>query len=458
MAGLWGVYLESGRTPAEWVNKIELIVQEEPLTRDTFGPAFESIREWFHEPPYGGGKTPFVVPPLHSNTIGRNPGVGFTDARDSPRVTSEKSMRGRILRVGSGRALRTVGMATRIAKDGDVIEMDAGDYYADVAVLERGALTVRGVGGRARIHAVGAHAEGKAIWVVRGGSITVENIEFIGAAVPDRDGAGIRLEGGHLIVRNCLFYGNQSGVLTAGGESELEVESSEFAYNGNGDGFTHQLYVGAIRSLKVTGSYFHHANVGHHIKSRAARNFITFNRFADGRGGRASYEMEFPNGGIAHVIGNIIQQGPQTQNPIMVSFGAEGYRHPQNELHLVANTLVDERAGGGIFVRVAPGATALTVADNIFAGKAALGPLGALAAVRIERNVSVDVAEFRRAVDADFQWKQRPAWLAAAGDAGTAQGVPLRPASEYRHPRSTLPRRAGSAAAVVGALQPTQTR
>ena len=47
-----------------------------------------------------------------------------------------------------------------------------------------------------------------AIWVVRRGRVTVENINLIGARVPDRNGAGIRFEGVHLTVRRCLAHKN----------------------------------------------------------------------------------------------------------------------------------------------------------------------------------------------------------------------------------------------------------
>jgi hypothetical protein len=81
----------------------------------------------------------------------------------------------------------------------------------------------------------------------------------------------------------------------------------------------------------VTGSYFHHADVGHLLKSRAARSHILYNRLTDETGGRASYELEFPNGGLAYVVGNVIEQAATTENETIISFGAEGYR-PRNEL------------------------------------------------------------------------------------------------------------------------------
>ena len=259
---------------------------------------------------------------------------------------------GNVIKVGPGQNIRLISTAANLAKDGDTIEIDAGDYTGDVAVWKQSNLTIRGVGGRVRLVAAGASAEKKAIWVVRGNRITVENIEFTGARVPDRNGAGIRFEKGHLIVRNCRFIDNENGILTGGGNLDLEIENSEFGHNGAGDGYSHNLYVGAIRMLRVTGSYFHHAKAGHLLKSRAAENHILYNRLTDETDGRASYELEFPNGGIAYVIGNLIEQSKTTENPNVISFGAEGYKHPANELYLINNTLVDKRVDSGFFLAV----------------------------------------------------------------------------------------------------------
>jgi len=154
----------------------------------------------------------------------------------------------RILRVGPQLAIRTIAAAAALARDGDIIEIEAGDYMGDVAIWTQNKLTLRGVGGRPRLIAAGASAEQKAIWVVRGGDITVENIEFTGARVPDKNGAGIRFERGRLIVRNCHFHDNENGILTGGGDGELDIEDSEFGHNGRSEGHNHNIYIGRSRS------------------------------------------------------------------------------------------------------------------------------------------------------------------------------------------------------------------
>ena len=283
------------------------------------------------------------------------------------------ALAGDIIHVGGKSAIRTVAEAAALAKDGDTVVIAPGDYYGDVATWKQDRLTIRaGAGGRVKLIAAGSHAQGKGIWVVAGGSITVEDIDFSGARVPDHNGAGIRFEKGHLIVRRCSFKDNENGILTNAGDATLEIENSEFGNNGDGSGSTHNLYVGAIRMLKVSGSYFHHAKNGHLLKSRARENHIFYNRLTDELGGQSSYELEFPNGGTAYVVGNIIEQSATTDNSTIISFGAEGYASPVNALYLASNTIIDDRPSSGIMLQVKPGAQQVQAVNNLVVGNAKL--------------------------------------------------------------------------------------
>jgi hypothetical protein len=252
-----------------------------------------------------------------------------------------------------------------LAGAGSTIDVDAGDYVADVAVWQQDDITIRAVGGRVRLLAQGAAAESKGIWVVRAKRMRVEGFDFEGAAVPSRNGAGIRLETGALLVRDCRFRYNEMGLLTNNDlDTVLEVDNCEFAYNQRPDGHNHNLYAGSIARLTVINSYFHHGHIGHLLKSRAALNHIITSRLIDGADGTASYELEFPNGGMAFVVGNTIAQSTLTENRHLISYGAEGYKWPHNTLYLANNTLVNPLPHG-VFLHVAPGADAVIDIDNV---------------------------------------------------------------------------------------------
>ena len=265
------------------------------------------------------------------------------------------------LRVGPGEAFTRLADALRAAADGDTIEVQPGSYRADVAVIAQRRLTIIGLGPGARggpgerpvFEADGRHAEGKAIWVVRDGDIHIENIVFRGARVPDGNGAGVRFERGRLRLRRCSFIDNQMGLLTGNEEgSELDIEACEFADAPDNPGsLPHLLYVGRIGRFSISGSELRNGRAGHLLKSRARESTILSNRLDDGRHGEASYEIDLPNGGIARVEGNTLVQSPLTQNPVMLSFGAEGKAWPDSRLTVADNTFINHRAAGGVFVR-----------------------------------------------------------------------------------------------------------
>ena len=258
------------------------------------------------------------------------------------------------LRVGPGERITRIADAARQAKNGDTVEILPGEYRGDVAVWQQKHLTIRGIDAGPVLVADGKSAESKAIWVIRNGDFRIENIEFRGARVPDNNGAGIRFERGRLVVRDCRFLDNQNAILTANfGDAELVIENSLLAQAPRDRPLLqHLLYIGRIASVTITGSRFHNGYHGHLIKSRARRSDIRYNLIVDGPGGEASYEIDLPNGGIATLVGNIVGQSDRTQNPVVVSYGAEGKTWPENELTLVHNTLISERLEGTWFLRV----------------------------------------------------------------------------------------------------------
>lgn len=342
-----------------------------------------------------------------------------------------------LLQVGPKRAVKTIAAAAKLAGNGSLIEVDAGKYVGDTAVWTQDDLQLRAVGGRVRLVANGKSAEGKGIWVMRGERMSVQGFDFTGAQVSDRNGAGIRFERGSLKVRDCTFTHNENGILTGNQpDAVLEIENSEFGYNGAGDGQSHNLYVGAIARLSVNGSYFHHADRGHLLKSRAAENRITYNRLTDESGGTSSYELEFPNGGMAYVIGNIIQQSATSENPHLISVGAEGYKWKANALYLINNTLIDDRPQGGVFLRVQPGNISVRVVNNLLVGRATWD-IGVAAIFR--DNPTADQRDFADLPQGDFRLKADSRVVGRASDPGAVNGEPLQPSREYRHPRGSVP-------------------
>jgi hypothetical protein len=224
--------------------------------------------------------------------------------------------------------------------------------------------------------------------------------------VPDRNGAGIRLEGRNLTVRNCYFHDNENGILAgSNGASDVLIEHSEFARNGAGDGQSHNLYIGTVRTFTLRESYVHHAMVGHNVKSRALKNVIENNRIMDEADGRASYAIDLPDGGISFVVGNVLQQGPKSENSTILAYAAERYRNPVNRLFVLNNTFFNGNPAGGRFLSIRTGADSIVVMNNVFSGPGALpsGVLDAGGNLRVRHSDFVDPDRF------DFRLKTRSA-------------------------------------------------
>lgn len=342
----------------------------------------------------------------------------------------------RQIRVGATGDVRTLAEASKISKDGDTVLVEGGDYRGDVAVWTQRGLTIRGIGDRPRLIADGKSAEGKAIFVVRGDCLRVENIAFSGARVRDRNGAGIRLERGRLEVARCHFEDNENGILTANDSSvELSIDRTSFVDNGAGDGRSHNLYAGTIGRLVVSSSYFARSRVGHLLKSRARETLLMYSRLS-GENGTSSYELEFPNGGLAVVLGCLIQQGPRSQNATIVSYGAEGYRWPRNDLQIAYSTLVNDRRPGAKFVRVAPGKVSVAMFENLLVG---VGAIDVGSGSALMRNRSASRSDFADASKLDFRPKATSKHFGALGKGGVQAGAPARPEREYEHPADSVP-------------------
>jgi len=244
--------------------------------------------------------------------------------------------------------------AVRLAKDGDTIELLAGDYRGTLLIEDR-RLTLRGVSAHPPVIAgEGKVRDAKALWTVRGGAVTLDNIEFRGARSADGGGAGVRQEGGQLNITRCGFYDNEHGLLSTNVESaELRITSSVFGSAPKVvGGLYHLLNVGRIGKLEITGSRFQQGFEGHLIKSRAKDVLIAYNFIHDGVRGRASYEIELANAGMATVIGNVIAQGTEAGNRVLLAYGSEGRSWEHNELYVAHNTFINYGWSPAWFVRV----------------------------------------------------------------------------------------------------------
>ncbi len=271
-----------------------------------------------------------------------------------------------MLTVGAGQKFSTISAAVAASRDGDTVQVQAGTYVNDFATVNT-KITIQGIGGMAHLVATIPPPDGKAI-LTTNTDVTLDHLEFSGAAVADRNGAGVRYQGGNLTVTNSYFHDNENGILgNASPTGTVTIRNSEFSHNGEGSGSTHNIYIGDIASLTIDSSYFHDAVVGHEIKSRAENTTITNSRIQDGATATSSYSIDTPNGGNVLIQGNVIQQGPASQNPVIIAFGEEGSVHANSTLNVLGNTILNDLQSPSLAaVWNATGAQATLTGNAIF--------------------------------------------------------------------------------------------
>ena len=257
----------------------------------------------------------------------------------------------------------SIQAAIDVAAPGDIVDVAAGTYGSQFLAISK-SLTLEAIGGPVVLHATSSPPNGKAMIDAGGSGVTINisGFDVSGVAVGDQNGAAIRYEGGSLSLSNVYFHNNQEGLLGASDAAgSISIDHSEIANNGDGSGSTHNLYIGAIASFTLTNSYVHDAVVGHEVKSRAASNTITGNRIFD-NSGSASYSVDLPNGGNASISGNVIEQGPNTQNPFIIAYGEEGRSNPGTSFAISSNTIVNDDPSGSFMLN--PSGASLAFQNN----------------------------------------------------------------------------------------------
>lgn len=275
------------------------------------------------------------------------------------------------LRVGPQRQLESPSAAAQIARNDDVIEIDAGVYLNDYAIWDQDNLTIRGVGGMAHLQSQGLIPNRKGIWIINGDNTVIENVEFSGAKVKEGNGAGIRLQGKDLTLRNLFFHDNELSLLTGKHkDSIVEIDSSRFWFQKRKDTFSHGIYIGAIKRFTITGSHLKGTDRGHQIKTRALENHILYNRIEDIPGGNSSRLIDLSNCGLSFVIGNDLHQAQSTQNVDAIGYGAENCDQRDDlhkKLYVVNNTFINEAWSGTLVKNHAAGD--VLVANNLIIGR-----------------------------------------------------------------------------------------
>lgn len=184
--------------------------------------------------------------------------------------------------------------------------------------------------------------EGKAALVLRGRDASVSGLTFRNMAVPDFNGAGIRLEQGNLMVAQSWFTDSQQGILTGNDPaSRIVIDKSTFSGLGTCEGpggCAHSIYIGDYGQLRVTRSRFERGNGGHYVKSRARKVELAASSFDDSNGRGTNYMIDLPEGSTGQITNNWFVQGQDKENySAFIAVAAEGGSHGADGLKIAGN-------------------------------------------------------------------------------------------------------------------------
>ncbi len=285
------------------------------------------------------------------------------------------------LTAGPGQTYKLPSQAIAAAKPGDTVQILPGDYL-DCAEIRQNDITIEGKGAARSVIMSDKTCAGKAILVIDGNNVTVRNMTLARAAVIDRNGAGIRAEGGNLLVDGVRFINNENGILSANNtRATITIRNSLF--DGNGACYqscAHGIYIGDFKKLIVEHSVFRDTHQGHQIKSRAMDTEIIDCTIEDGPTGNSSYLIDIPNGGGLLVEGNTMEKGPKSENhTTAIMIGEEGVTHLSPKFIIKDNNFTNDMPYPTYFVdNITRGEAILT--GNKFKGQ--VKPLGGLGTVR----------------------------------------------------------------------------
>lgn len=212
--------------------------------------------------------------------------------------------------------------------------------FADCAVQTRGEVTYAAAQpGQSVLD--GVPCEGKAALVLRGRSARIVGLAFANIRVADRNGAGVRLEGGDLAISQSWFHDSDQGLLTGSDPAgTIRIDKSTFTRLGtcDGPGCAHSLYIGNYGLVSVTRSRFEAGTGGHYLKSRAVRIEVSGCSFDDSQGRGTNYMIDLPDGATGRIAGNLFVQGADKENAsAFIAVAAEHRNHPSQGLEIAGN-------------------------------------------------------------------------------------------------------------------------
>jgi hypothetical protein len=127
---------------------------------------------------------------------------------------------------------------------------------------------------------------------------------------------------GVVTVEDCEISGCDNGLMGGDRGQKVVIRRCYIHDNGNQSGRVHNIYIGYVDELLVEDLLSTRAEIGHLLKSRAAKTVIRNTRLI-GNDGTESACLDVPNGGVLDIDGLITEKSPGSDAEWVIHYAGE---------------------------------------------------------------------------------------------------------------------------------------
>ena len=185
--------------------------------------------------------------------------------------------------------------------------------------------------------------------------VVLRKLNISDVSVPDQNGASCKPNPNmSLLMEDCDITRCQMGVLTGGGTAKIEIYRCHFHDNGDGDGYSHEIYIGNNNEFIITDTLSECGDRScHALKSRAKKTTIrkcVLKGPTNPSGNVAGSVLDLPEGGEALVEDTEIVAIQGTPTETIIGYAVENANAGIKTLTLRNVKITDGRGNGGVII------------------------------------------------------------------------------------------------------------
>jgi hypothetical protein len=137
----------------------------------------------------------------------------------------------------------------------------------------------------------------------------------------------------HVLFEDCEISGCDNGIMGGAVGQSLTLRRCYFHNNGNGTGRVHNVYFSAGDTLMVEDTLSTRCEIGHLMKSRAAKTTIRNTRLI-GNNGTESACLDVPDAGVLDIDGLVCEKSPGSDASWIIHYSGENQDSANLPFHI----------------------------------------------------------------------------------------------------------------------------